>query len=284
MPSKSSRRSASPAARKKGASSPVAARQVDPVAPRNNDKSTNALRALYAPMFRQIDTDNSGYIDAGELYRCVSNLFPQSNFTIADIREMVAEADTNMDGSLIHTFDHSHIHSLTHSLTHSFIHSLIHSFTKLILSGVISMDEFVDVLANAEGKTSLWSQTQASIWQNFQRNTAQIGQVIDTTTVVMLHPLHNISRQNSYQFKDVRVATVGLRICTFLVALMIGVVTAPLLLINCLLILVNLFTMIGYGCTTEMYIMGLRLVDLDTRRVCYHSLIYSLTHSPYHKL
>jgi len=142
---------------------------------------------------------------------------------------MVAEADTNMDG-------------------------------------VISMDEFVDVLANAEGKTSLWSQTQASIWQNFQRNTAQIGQVIDTTAVVMLHPLHNISRQNSYQFKDVRVATVGLRICTFLVALMIGVVTAPLLLINCLLILVNLFTMIGYGCTTEMYIMGLRLVDLDTRR------------------
>lgn len=87
-------------------------------------------------MFKKIDRDNSGSIDSNELYACISDLFPDAQFTSSDVLAMMKEADFNNDG-------------------------------------VISLEEFVIIMNNAEGANSLWGKTQASMWTNIQRNTVK---------------------------------------------------------------------------------------------------------------
>ena len=220
-------------------------------------------------MFKKIDRDNSGSIDSSELYACISDLFPNAQFTSSDVLAMMKEADLNNDG-------------------------------------VISLEEFVIIMTKAEGENSLWGKTQASMWTNVQRNTAQVIAVVDHVAA----PMREMARQHSYRRNDgVVIASVGARAASFLlgffsfalfyilytfVVTMVRIAQVPghnalnimskntLELLgmdegeymnfsfytyaSCVIVwvIINLVIMLTSGCTIEMYLMGLRLVDRDT--------------------
>jgi len=99
----------------------------------------------YGNLFREIDSDNSGFIDVNELYHCVSSMFPDSQITMNDVQAMLNEADTNGDGN-------------------------------------ISADEFEVVMRNAQGKDSLWGKTQANLWSRFTRSIDDTIAVAESAT------------------------------------------------------------------------------------------------------
>jgi len=131
-----------------------------------------SLKSIYAPIFRKIDKDNSGSIDSNELYQCISELFPNAQFTVSDVISMMQEADLNDDG-------------------------------------VISLDEFSTIMSKAEGANSLWGKTQASLWMTFYRNTTQILAIVDTAATPMREVVrqHSYKRPDG-----VAIASVGVRL------------------------------------------------------------------------
>jgi len=99
----------------------------------------------YVDLFREIDSDGSGYIDINELFQCVSGMFPDSQITMNSVQDMLNEADTNGDGN-------------------------------------ISVDEFEVVMRNAQGKNSLWGKTQANLWGRFTRGIEDTIAVAESAT------------------------------------------------------------------------------------------------------
>lgn len=222
-------------------------------------------------MFKKIDRDNSGSIDSDELYACISDLFPNAQFTSSDVLAMMKEADLNNDG-------------------------------------VISLEEFVIIMTKAEGENSLWGKTQASMWTNVQRNTAQVIAVVDHVAA----PMREMARQHSYRRNDgVVIASVGARAASYLLGLfsfaLFYILYAIVVIMGRIVpyigrtnfhtakkfmymsvlemlgmdygeynmkfnifhftfywVIMNLVIMLTSGCTVEMYLMGLRLVDRDT--------------------
>lgn len=70
-------------------------------------------------VFREIDVDGNGQIDAAELFTAINKLYPEKRFTPGDVQSMIQEADMDSDGT-------------------------------------ISLDEYLLVVANPK-KQSLWS-------------------------------------------------------------------------------------------------------------------------------
>lgn len=99
----------------------------------------------YVDLFREIDSDGSGFIDLHELFQCVSGMFPDSQITMNTVQDMLNEADTNGDGN-------------------------------------ISVDEFEVVMRNAQGKNSLWGKTQANLWSRFTRGIEDTIAVAESAT------------------------------------------------------------------------------------------------------
>jgi EF-hand domain pair len=104
--------------------------------------TTTSAGALlpHLELFKQIDVDNSGYIDAVELMSLVAKSFPKARITPAIIQKLLLEADANHDG-------------------------------------VISYKEFVDVLDKAEEKHAIWA--KLSTWSRVQYELDEVFAVAD---------------------------------------------------------------------------------------------------------
>lgn len=197
---------------------------------RKMPNSGAGMRSIYRPMFEKIDADKSGYIDASELLSAITKLFPESRFTGADIASMISEADCNADG-------------------------------------VISLEEFTDIMVAAEGKSTLWGMAQKSMWATFSMNMQQTSAVIHTAA----RPLKLMARQHSYESADgKKIASVGLRMMTSivgsLVALSIGVALSPIPPISIAAsIFMFFFNLVLYcnGQTFDMWLCGLQMVDAE---------------------
>ena len=95
------RRAGTPARKPSGASKSVKAATDDVKAiSGGNLKSAAAAADDVKAIFRLIDKDKSGSIDAAELRAAVADAFPGADFTNAEFAAMFDEADVDHNGSI----------------------------------------------------------------------------------------------------------------------------------------------------------------------------------------
>jgi len=127
---------------------------------------TKQLRE-YKRLFASIDVDGNGSIDANELYSVMHEAFPDAKFTGADCMSMLREADLNFDGEL-------------------------------------SLDEFVTIMTNAEGKAGNWAKLNKSLFAKGLRNLHDISNFARSA----LEPLRDFGRQHTHS--EDKIASVGM--------------------------------------------------------------------------
>jgi hypothetical protein len=149
------------------------------------------MRSLYQSLFDSIDVDNSGTIEASELFTAMRKAFPSARFTPADAIKMLEEADTNDDG-------------------------------------VLSFDEFVSIMQNAEGIAGNWAKLNQSFFQKGLKSIRDVGVVAHSA----VRPFREFARQHSFDWdvdKDIKIASVGLRFGAEIVFGLIVLVSSALL-------------------------------------------------------
>jgi len=143
------------------------------------------VESNFRSAFDTIDSDKSGYIDANELYKFVSKYFHRHEYTMADVKKMLEDADENNDG-------------------------------------MISYEEFCSVIKNVK-ENSMWSKTRSILqdwFLNVKQTTNHIGHMVEEQK----EPLLKVSREHSYKRGEQDCATVALRIRAQISSLLILVV------------------------------------------------------------
>lgn len=146
-----------------------------------NMKSKSCDKVLdkaYRELFDEIDADGNGKIDVAELNTVVTTLFPDQKFSKADIMYMIEEADLNHDG-------------------------------------LISYEEFCDVMKKAEGKKSLWG--DLTLWGRTQKSLNEFRVTLNAARRPLKEWSRQLSKKNSgTNFPDPSLRAIGMSIATIM--------------------------------------------------------------------